>query len=153
VDFSALENPDPGIKTQRQRIAQHLTNPVCAGCHKITDPIGLALENFDGAGQYRETENGAPIDASGSLDGKTFQDPAGLAAALHDDPSLTSCLVKRVYAYAVASPSGTAGPGVLANLDTLFAASGYRLRPLVKSVVMDRSFSRSREAPSRLAAR
>jgi hypothetical protein len=163
VDFSALENPDPAIKTQRERIAQHLKDPVCAGCHKLTDPIGLALENFDGGAQYRQTENGAPIDASGSLNGKTFKDANGLAAALHDDPGLTSCLVKRVYAYAVASPSGTAGPGVLDRLNKEFAAEGYKLRPLLKSVVMSPSFSQIREtapppvksasaSPSQLAA-
>ena len=153
VDFSALENPDPKIKTQRERIAVHLQNPVCAGCHRLTDPIGLALENFDGAGQYRETEKGAPIDASGSLDGKSFTDVNGLAAALHDNPALTSCLVKRVYAYAVASPSATAGPGVLDTLNKEFAASGYKLRPLLKSVVTDRTFSQIREPVATVAAR
>jgi hypothetical protein len=145
VDFSALENPDPAIKTQRERIAQHLKDPVCAGCHKLTDPIGLALENFDGAGQFRTTENGALIDASGSLGGKTFKDVNGLAATLHDDPALTSCLVKRVYAYAVASPSGTAGTGVLDSLNKQFAANGYTLRPLLKAVATSKSFSQIRE--------
>lgn len=145
VDFSALENPDPKIKTQRERIAVHLQNPVCAGCHRLTDPIGLALENFDGAGQFRETEKGAPIDASGSLDGKKFNDAAGLAAVVHDNPALTACLVKRVYAYAVASPSTAAGPGVLDGLNMQFAADGYKLRPLLKSVVTDKSFSQVRE--------
>lgn len=148
VDFSALNNPDPRIKTQRERVALHLSNPVCAGCHKITDPMGLALENFDGAGQYRETEKGSPIDASGSLDGKDFKDITGLAAALHDHPALTSCLVKRVYAYGVASPSGTTDPAVLDTLNKQFAADGYKLRPLLKSVVMNRNFSRIREPVS-----
>jgi hypothetical protein len=145
VDFSALNNPDPKIKTQRERIAVHLQNPVCAGCHKITDPIGLALENFDGGAQYRETEKGEPIDASGSLDGKDFKDITGLAAAVHDHPALTSCLVKRVNAYAVGSPSATTDPAVLDNLNKQFAASGYKLRPLLKSVVMNRNFSQIRE--------
>ena len=145
VDFSALENPDPSVKTQRERIALHLSNPVCAGCHRLTDPIGLALENFDGAGQFRETEKGAPIDASGSLDGRTFKDVAGLATALHDNPALPACLVKRVYAYGVASPSGTAAPGVLDGLNKQFAADGYKLRPLLKAVVMNKSFSRIQE--------
>ena len=87
VDFSAVENPDPKTaRDARERVTLHLKNPVCAGCHKITDPTGLALENFDGAGQYRETEKGAPIDASGSLDGKDFKDMIGLgqSVALHD---------------------------------------------------------------------
>ncbi len=50
---------------RRERLTAHQAKPVCAGCHKITDPIGLALENFDGAGQLRADERGEPIDASG----------------------------------------------------------------------------------------
>src|SRR5262249_4661582 len=90
VDFSAIETPDPKIRTARERLAIHCTNPVCAGCHKITDPIGLSLETFDGAGEYRASEKGAPIDASGSLNGKNFEDAKGLGAAVHDDPAVTS---------------------------------------------------------------
>ena len=50
------------------------------------DPLGLTLENFDGVGTYRTVENGARIDASGSLDGMDFRTPEGLAQALHDHP-------------------------------------------------------------------
>jgi hypothetical protein len=141
VDFSALENPDPKIKTQRERVALHLQNPVCAGCHRIMDPTGLALENFDGAGQFRLTEKGAPIDASGNLDGQAFKDIAGLAAALHDHPALPACLVRRVYAYAVGTPSSAVDPATLEQLDKQFAASGYRLRALLRAVVMDPTFT------------
>ena len=141
VDFSALENPDPNIKTQRERVALHLKNPVCAGCHKIMDPTGLALENFDGAGQYRTTEKGKEIDASGNLDGHAFTDIAGLAAALHDHPAVPACLVKRIYAYAVGTPSGSVDPATLEQLDKQFADSGYRLRALLRSVVMNPTFT------------
>jgi hypothetical protein len=141
VDFSALDNPDPNIKTQRERVALHLKNPVCAGCHKIMDPTGLALENFDGAGQYRTREKGALIDASGTLDGHPFKDVEGLAQTLHDHPALPACLVKRVYAYAVGSPSGSVDPATLEQLDKQFASSGYRLRALLRSVVTDPSFT------------
>ncbi len=141
VDFSALENPDPNIKTQRARVDLHLKNPVCAGCHKIMDPTGLALENFDGAGQFRVTEKGAPIDASGTLDGKSFTDIVGMTAALHDHPALLACLVKRVYAYAVGSPSTAVDPATLAQLDKQFATDGYRLRGLLRAVVMDPTFT------------
>ncbi|MEL7046401.1 MAG: DUF1592 domain-containing protein, partial [Pseudomonadota bacterium] len=67
IDFSVVSNPDSAYPTQRERVAAHLETPSCAGCHRITDPIGLALEQFDGAGAYRLTENGATIDASGGL--------------------------------------------------------------------------------------
>ncbi len=79
VDFSKLDDPDPSLKTARERLKVHTTNASCAGCHKIMDPMGYPLEHFDGAGQYRETENGAQLDTSGTLDGTAFKDVAGSA--------------------------------------------------------------------------
>jgi hypothetical protein len=150
VDFSALNNPDPNIKTQRDRLALHRKNPVCAGCHKITDPIGLALEHFDGSGQYRETEKGAPIDASGSLDNKDFADAAQLGQVLHDTPALTSCLVKRVYSYATGGPTSAEDNATLAYFDQRFAAQGYRLPDLMRAIALSEAFASVREetAPS-----
>src|SRR6185312_12724451 len=73
VDFSLVQNTnDPNFKTARQRLTAHRKEAMCAGCHKITDPVGLALENFDSAGSFRTSENGAPIDASGEYNGKPF---------------------------------------------------------------------------------
>ncbi len=89
VDFSAVDNPDSPFKTQRERVAFHLKNPVCAGCHKITDPMGLALENFDSSGRFREEERGTKIDASGTLDGKSFNGATSLGKVLRDYPGLT----------------------------------------------------------------
>jgi hypothetical protein len=69
VDFSLFNDPDAPSRTARQRLSVHATQPSCAGCHKLTDPIGLALERIDGAGQLRSTENDIAIDPSGDLDG------------------------------------------------------------------------------------
>jgi hypothetical protein len=67
----------------RQRMEQHRNNPVCAACHKIMDPIGFSLENFDLIGKWRATEGGSPIDASGQLvDGTKLDSPASLRKAL-----------------------------------------------------------------------
>jgi hypothetical protein len=142
VDFSALENPDAHYKTQRERVAVHLKNPVCAGCHKITDPMGLALESFDGAGRYRATEGGAPIDTSGNLDGKKFADVIGLSQALHDNPGLPTCFVNRVYSYGSGSPAGTADRPLLQYLNTRFAEEGYRMPDLMRTIAVGDSFSR-----------
>jgi hypothetical protein len=142
VDFSAIENPSANLLTARDRVGMHLLNPVCAGCHKITDPMGLALENFDGAGRYRETEKGALIDASGSLDGVPFKDVKGLAAALHDHLALPACLVKRVFAYGVGSPAGADDKPMLTFLEGRFAEQGYRLPALLRAVVTSTAFSR-----------
>jgi hypothetical protein len=140
VDFSAVENPKANLRTARDRVNAHLENPVCAGCHKITDPMGLALENFDGSGRYRETERGSPIDASGSLDGKAFTDVAGLGQAMHDHPALTSCLVKRAYSYATGGPTEPSDRPLLTFLDARFAEEGYTLPGLLRGIALSQSF-------------
>jgi Protein of unknown function (DUF1588)/Protein of unknown function (DUF1585)/Protein of unknown function (DUF1592) len=141
VDFSALENPDAHYKTQRERVGVHLKNATCAGCHKIMDPMGLALENFDGAGRYRATENGAPIDSSGSLDGKPFANVQGLAQTLHDSPTLPSCLVSRMYSYGAGGAPVPADRPLLKYLNEQFAAQGYRIPDLLRTIALGNAFT------------
>ncbi len=141
VDFSALENPKAEHRTQRDRVAFHLENPVCAGCHKITDPMGLAMEQFDGAGIYRTTERGTVIDPSGNLDGKNFENALGLAQALHDHPALTSCLVRRVYSYGTGGPTTREDQPLLNYLNKTFASQGYKLPDLLHTITMSPTFS------------
>jgi mono/diheme cytochrome c family protein len=67
------------VLSLREQMQVHRANPVCAACHARMDPIGFALENYDGAGKWRSEDAGNPIDASGKLpDGTQFQGPAGL---------------------------------------------------------------------------
>ena len=152
VDFSIIENPNSTLKTARERLTAHRSNPVCAGCHKLTDPIGLALEHFDGAGQFRETERGAPIDASGSLDGHDFSDSIGLGQALHDHPALPTCLVRRVYSYAIGTPVAANDKAALPQLSKGFADSGYRLPDLLRAIALSNGFSDVSAPPARVAA-
>jgi hypothetical protein len=148
VDFSLIEDPKSVLRTARERLTAHRANPVCAGCHKITDPIGLALENFDGAGQFRATERGAPIDTSGNLDGKSYQDAVGLATAVHDNPGVPACLVKRVYSYGVGGPVKTDADNkaVLKYLDSRFVDAGYRLPQLLRTIALSSAFSEVSES-------
>jgi hypothetical protein len=146
IDFSVVSNPDSSYPTQRQRVAAHLETPSCAGCHRITDPIGLALEQFDGAGAYRTTENGALIDASGGLDGFEFEGAIGLGQALHENPELPRCLVQRVYSYGTGTPPDAELRPVLDYFNEQFAAQGYRLRELLRSIALSEAFSRVRPA-------
>lgn len=83
-DVPALELHAKGRQLSvRQAMEAHRANPVCASCHARMDPIGFALENYDGIGTWRTAENGAPIDASGKLpDGAQFVGPAGLKKLL-----------------------------------------------------------------------
>jgi uncharacterized protein DUF1592/uncharacterized protein DUF1588/uncharacterized protein DUF1585 len=145
VDFSLLEDANSRLKTARERLDLHRSNPVCAGCHKLTDPIGLAFENFDGAGQYRATERGAPIDASGVLDGKSFDDLAGLSQSLRDHPQLSACLVKRVYGWATGGPTQPSDKPMLGWLGERFAADGHRLPDLLRTVALSDAFANVRE--------
>ena len=77
------EKPTAAARSVRERIEQHRANPTCAGCHKIMDPIGLALENFDAIGRWRTSDEGVAIDASAQLvDGTPLDGPATLRKAL-----------------------------------------------------------------------
>ena len=90
--------------TMRQAMEMHRANPVCASCHSKMDPIGFALENFDGIGQWRDKDNGSPIDASGKLpDGSAFNGAAGLRQALlsaHQEEFI-STLTEKLMTYAL----------------------------------------------------
>jgi hypothetical protein len=71
------------VRTVRERIEDHRKSPTCAGCHRIMDPIGLALENFDATGRWRANDGGLPVDARGELyDGQPLDGPASLRRAL-----------------------------------------------------------------------
>jgi len=139
VDFTGFNNPDSPSKTARQRLDAHSTSPACAGCHRITDPIGLALENFDGAGQFRTAENGEVIDVSGDLDGIAFNDASGVGPALRANPAINSCLVDRLYAYASGHKLGPKDAFV-GYLEERFAADGYRVKSLFKRIATSEAF-------------
>lgn len=141
VDFSGLEEAEDAT-TARERLAVHNSNPSCAGCHLITDPMGLSLENFDGAGMFRQTENGAELDISGELDGIFYDDIGGLAHALRDHPKLSACLINRLYAY------GTGGPvslrydrDILSWFEQQFEQADYRLPQLLRELALSQAFS------------
>jgi hypothetical protein len=139
VDFTEFNNPNSPSKTARQRLSAHSTSPACAGCHRITDPIGLALENFDGAGQFRATENSEAIDVSGDLDGIAFEDASGVGPALRANPAVVSCLVGRLYAYASGRALGPKDP-LAAYLETRFATDGYRVKALLRRIATSEAF-------------
>jgi hypothetical protein len=89
-DAPALkDNTVDGRLSVRTRLAEHRSNPRCASCHNLMDPIGLSLETFDAVGRRRTAEDGKPIDATGGLpDGSRFADVDGLEAALLRRPEL-----------------------------------------------------------------
>ena len=87
----------------REKMEAHRNNPVCASCHKIMDPIGFSLENFDLTGKWRTTDGGVPIDASGQMvDGTKLSGPASLRAALLSRSDVfVSTLTEKLMTYAL----------------------------------------------------
>ena len=146
VEFTVVQDTEnPVYKTARTRLEAHATEPMCPGCHKITDPMGLAMENFDAAAGFRTTENGEVIDTSGSIDGKVFNNAVELGQVIHDHPAVTNCLVNRVYAYA-AGREPTKGEGEwMKYLKSTFVENGHRYPDLMRTIVTSDAFYRVAE--------
>jgi hypothetical protein len=152
VEFALFNQDDnPKYRTARDRLEVHSTDASCRNCHKLTDPIGLGLEVFDGIGRYRTTENGAPIDTSGDLDGHAFTSPAELGQAFAESPLTGACLVQNLYRYAVGREQVNSERKLLRFLEQRFAESGYRLHDLMRQIALSQGFrtaSRPRPATS-----
>ena len=141
VDFSLLQDTyNPDFRTTRDRLAEHRRNPACASCHNLTDPIGLTLEVFDAAGGYRTTENGAPIDASGALNGRTYKGPPGLAEALRDEPRAASCFIERAFSYGAARPPTDGERAWLAVVQADLLERGVKWRDLMRRIARHPDF-------------
>ena len=150
-------------RTLRERVAEHLTNPTCAACHRLMDPIGLGLENFDAIGGYRTTderslrslvlaEGETPpeaeiIDASGVLNRTPFTDAADLGAVIAESEDSTRCLVRTMYRYAVGHLEVPGETQSLLDLHDDFIASGFRVTDLMLAIALDPAF-REASAPS-----
>ncbi|MCK9504086.1 MAG: DUF1592 domain-containing protein [Porticoccaceae bacterium] len=140
VDFSNFEDPAGEFKTARERLVRHSSDAACANCHMITDPVGLGLENFDGAGQFRTTENGVVIDVSGELDGIPFHDPATLGEAVRNNPATTACLVERMFAHSINRQIQFEDRTVVERLEKRFSKLGYRVPELMRNIALDEAF-------------
>lgn len=146
VDTS-LPEADQSFPTLRDRIQQHMSDPVCATCHQALDPIGLGLEQFDGLGQYRLKENDVTIDPSGDLDGSDFGDAIALGHSIAGHPRVASCLTEQLYRYAVAGVDGDGEAALVGQLEEQFAHEGYRIKPLLKYIALSDGFRFGKEAP------
>lgn len=99
--------PEPGAaETTRERYEMHVSEPSCAGCHVLMDPIGFGFESLDASGRYRSDENGFPIDDSGTVVGLgmaqdvPFVGPVELAAALAGAPAVSECVTAQMASFA-----------------------------------------------------
>lgn len=154
VNFAtAQDTHNPNFKTMRERLTAHRTDPTCAGCHKLMDPMGLALENFDSDAGYRSAENGQPLDTSGELDGIAFADAAGLGRALHDNPATGPCFVRRLYSYATGRAPARRDIAWIRFLEKSFADDGYRAPDLMRRIATSGNFFKIAAPAPMLASR
>ncbi|MDX2276639.1 MAG: DUF1588 domain-containing protein [Hyphomonadaceae bacterium] len=141
VDFSVVQDSsNTSLPTARMRLQAHATQPACASCHRLMDPLGLPLENFDGVGTYRARENGAPIDTSGSINNLNFTSAGGLGQALHDTPQTSRCLVNNMYRYAVGRNAVSGERDWMNYLNGRFETSGYRVPELMRTIATSNAF-------------
>ena len=152
VDQTLFFDPDSPVKTARERLSAHSTNATCAGCHKLTDPVGLGLERFDGIGEFRTTENGAPIDITGDLDGAPYNDVKELGMVMRNNPATPACIVNRIASYALGRSFSMDEAQYFRYLEKVFAESNYNLPKLLKTIAMSDAFFKVSETPIRVSA-
>jgi hypothetical protein len=149
VNFAVVQDVNNAtLKTTRQRLEAHLDDEECASCHKATDGLGLGLEQFDGAGQFRSTERGIPIDVTGKFDKVSFDGVADLGQLFHDSPKVSECLVSTVWRYANGRNVQAGDQPAIDDLNRSFAANGYRFIALMRTIALDPGFYAMPRAPS-----
>ena len=126
-----------GGLTVRAQLEAHRGNPTCARCHRVMDPIGFALENFDAVGAWRDREAGAPIDVSGTLtDGTTVDGPVSLQQALLDRRELfVQTMVEKLLTYALARGLTHHDAPAVRAIVRKAAQHDYRFSSLVLGIV------------------
>ncbi|RLB47797.1 MAG: hypothetical protein DRJ42_24610, partial [Deltaproteobacteria bacterium] len=151
----SLPAPPPGIpplpdavasQNERERLEEHRTNPACQGCHRLMDPVGLAFEHYDAAGQYREMDvDGSPIDATGELietldiDGP-IDGALELSEQLANSEEVRECVTRQWFRYALARPETEADACSIEDVRQKFSDSGYQIRELLLAITESDAF-------------
>jgi hypothetical protein len=141
---TTLAEPDR-TKTTRQNLEAHREDPKCAGCHTLFDPLGVALENFDPIGRYRDNENGLPIDASGVWDGTAFNNASELADILANQDDAIACMLRNFYRNANGRAEDDKDATQIAAMAESLAANGYVWQDFLGDFVASDAF---RSAPA-----
>ena len=130
-------------KTLREEFEMHRRNPSCIDCHEKIDPIGFGLENFDGIGRYRESENGKPIDSSGRLpDGTTFTGPAELKQYIVSSKKdeFVRTLSEKMLAFALGRDLQHYDEAAIIKLVAAMGEKQYGVRTLIEEVALSHPF-------------
>ncbi len=143
IQFTRAKNPKA---TERQVLEIHREKPACVSCHKVMDPIGFGLENFDNQGRWRDQINNDAIDVTGELPGKrTFNGPAELKAIIAsyaDD--LARVLTQRVLTYALGRALQFPDDAVVDDIVAKAIANGHRFDTIVSEIALSFPFTHRR---------
>ena len=142
------EAEDGRLFSVRERLEQHRASPTCASCHRVIDPLGLALENYDVTGVWRIKDNGVPIDASGELyDGTSLGGPADLREALLSRPTpLLRTFTENLMAYALGRRIEYYDMPTVRAIVHAAAEDDYRMSAFILGVVNSPAFRMNRGA-------
>lgn len=144
VDFTVVQDvANPDLKTARERLEAHRTGAACTNCHRLVDPVGLALEPYDGAGMFRATENGVAIDASGELDGAAFDGPVGLGEVLAGSEAVSACAVLGLFRSALGREPELGEKAFLRRLEARFEEVDFRFPDLMREIALSVPFRRT----------
>ncbi len=134
---------DPDAST-RERFEQHTTDPTCAGCHALLDPVGFGLEHYDGIGRWRDVDGSSPVDANGTVltaDGVVaFEGAPELAGWLADSPQVRSCVVTQWFTWAHGRAPEGADTCTTDTLAEAFEASDGDVRELLVALTQTEAF-------------
>ncbi len=152
ADVPALDENEPGEEPHsvRERMEQHRANPVCASCHAIIDPAGLALENFDAIGRWRTREPGGIVETAGQLaDGTPVDGPIGLREAiLARSDQFVGAVVEKMLTYALGRGLEHYDMPVVRRIVRAAETDDYRFSSLIGGIVNSEPF-RTRRAAGR----
>jgi hypothetical protein len=130
--------------TTRQRFTQHSADAACAGCHRLMDPIGLGFESFDGAGLYRDSENGQAIDDSGEVQSSdiagSFHGVLELESKLAASDQVRACVATKWFRYGYGRGETDGDACSLGAIKSKFAAGGYKVRDLLAALTETDAF-------------
>jgi hypothetical protein len=126
----------------RERLAQHRTDAACASCHRLIDPVGFSLEQFDAVGRWRTLEEGRPVDAAGGLpDGSEFEGVAGLEDALLRRPELfVRTLTEKLFIFALGRAPDYYDAAAIRKIVRDARADNYRFSTLIAGLAKSTPF-------------
>jgi hypothetical protein len=154
--LAQVKAPEPSSgRTGRERYTAHSKNPVCHSCHQYMDPVGLALENYDALGLFRESENDVHIDPAGAMpDGKgreiSFSGPTELVRALARSSDAVDCFAMSWMNFAYGRTPNDLDECTIETVKDAFKTSGYKVKPLLLSLTQTDAFlymSNAEEGP------